>query len=356
MITRRGALRSLAGFLAASPLARPQHDEVRIAKAADLVNVFEVEDIAKARLSRPLYDHISGGAGAEVTLKRNREYFDRITFRPRMLIDVREMNLRCKLLGQDMEWPVLVAPLSGQDLLHPKGVEATLQGAASTGTITVIPSRQVPANVKGPFWVQVDPDVAAADVQLAIGNGCKALVIAFGAPYEGARPADWRNGQPPPSRRSPRGGANASWEVIRKMGTTLPVVAKGIMHADDAQMAIDKGAQGIIVSNYGGFYADGAPSTMEVLPSVVQAVKGRVPVFIDGGFRRGTDIMKALAFGASAVMLGRPVLWGLAAYGPEGVQKVLELVQTELAMAMGLSGITEISGISRNHVKLHRKM
>ncbi len=350
-VSRRDALRKLAGFLAASPLLRAE-DEVRVAKAADLVNVFEMEEIAKARLSRQLYDHIAGGAGAEVTLRRNREYFDRITFRPRMLIDVREMNLSCKLLGQDMEWPVLIAPLSGQQLLHPKGEQATWQGAESTKTAAVFTS----PNARS--WVQVNPGVEAGAIQLAVKSGCKAIVISFGAPYEGARERDWKNGQVPASRLQPRGGANSSWTILRQVRewSNLPVLAKGIMRPDDAQMAIEQGAQGIIVSNYGGFYVDGAPSTMEVLPSIVDSVQGRVPVLVDGGFRRGTDILKALAFGASAVMLGRPVLWGLAAYGPEGVQKVLELVQTELAMAMGLSGVTTIAGINRNLVKLHRQM
>lgn len=363
-MSRRAALRNLAGFLAASPLLRAQ-DDVRLAKAAELVNVFEMEEIAKARLSRQLYNHVSGGAGAEVTLRRNREFFDRITFRPRMLIDVREMNLRCKLLGEDMEWPVLVAPLSGQEMLHPKGDAATSQGAESTRTLTVVASR--PASTKVPFWYQAEPGTEAGSlrsaVQTAAKRGCKAIVISFGAPYEGARERDWKNGQipaagPHPSRLQSRGGPNASWTVIQQVQewSKLPVLAKGIMHPDDAQMAIEKGAQGIIVSNYGGFYADGAASTMEVLPSVVDSVKGRVPVLVDGGFRRGTDVLKALAFGASAVMLGRPVLWGLAAYGPEGVQKVLEMVQTELAMAMGLSGIPAISGINRSLVKLHRQM
>ena len=360
-MSRRAALRSFAGFLAASPLLRAQN-EVRLAKAADLVNVFEMEEIAKARLSRQLYDHIAGGAGAEVTLRRNREFFDRITFRPRMLIDVREMNLRCKLLGQDMEWPVLIAPLSGQQLLHPQGVAATLQGAESTRTLTVVPNGQLAASAKAPFWYQVEPGTEAgalrSAVRTAAENGCKAVVVSFGAPYEGVRERDWKNGQIPASRLLPRAGANSSWTVIRQVRewSKLPVLAKGIMHPDDAQMAIEKGAQGIVVSNYGGFYADGAPSTMEVLPSIVDSVKGRVPVLVDGGFRRGTDILKALAFGASAVMLGRPVLWGLAAYGPEGVQKVLEMLQTELAMDMGLSGIPTIPGINRSLVKLHRQM
>ena len=348
-MNRRAALRNLAGFLAASPLLRGQ-DQVRLPKAADLVNVFEIEEIAKARLSRQLYDHIAGGAGAEVTLRRNREFFDRITFRPRMLIDVRDMNLRCKLLGQDMEWPVLIAPLSGQQFLHPKGDQATMQGAESTKTLAVF------ASPNAPSWYQVNPDVSAGAVQLAAKSRCKAIVISFGAPYEGARERDWKNGQVPASRLQSRGGTNASWAVIEQVRewSKLPVLAKGIMHPDDAQMAIEKGAQGIVVSNYGGFYADGAASTMEVLPSIVDSVRGRVPVLVDGGFRRGTDILKALAFGASAVMLGRPVLWGLAAYGPEGVQKVLELLQTELATAMGLSGIPAIPGINRSLVKLHR--
>jgi 4-hydroxymandelate oxidase len=348
-------------------------DDVRLTTAGELVNVFEMESIAKAKISRQLYDHISGGAGAEATLRRNRDVFDRITFRPRVLIDVREMNLRCKLLGQDMEWPVLVAPLSGQHLLHPKGDAATLQGAESTKTITVVASRpttpvdQLASNAKSPFWRQIDPggdsNLVRSSVQAAAKSGCKAILMAFGAPFEGVRERDLKNGQlperePHPSRLLSRSGAGSSWAAIQQVKdwSNLPVVVKGIMHPDDAIMAIEKGAQGVIVSNYGGFYIDGAPATMEVLPSIVEAVKGRVPVLIDGGFRRGTDILKALALGASAVMVGRPVLWGLAGYGPEGVQKVLELLQTELALAMGLSGIPATSGISRSLVKIHRQM
>ena len=354
-MNRRAALRNLAGFLAASPLLRAE-EGVRLPTAADLVNVFEMEEIAKARLSRQLYDHIAGGAGAEVTLRRNREFFDRITFRPRMLIDVREMNLRCKLFDQDMEWPVLIAPLSGQQLLHPKGDLATLQGAESTKTVTVVTSGRIASGVKGSFWYQVNPGVEPGEVHLAAKMGCKAIVISFGPLDEGGREHDRNDGQIAASGLQSRRAADASWAVIQKVRewSKLPVLAKGIMHPDDAQMALEKGAQGIVVSNYGGFYADGAASTMEVLPSIITAVQGQIPVLVDGGFRRGTDILKALAFGASAVMLGRPVLWGLAAYGPAGVQKVLELVQTELAMAMGLSGIPTIPGINLNLVKVHR--
>jgi 4-hydroxymandelate oxidase len=362
-VNRRDALRNFAAFLAASPLAKSQaQEDLRLPPADDVVNVFEIEETAKARLSRQLYDHISGGAGAEVTLRRNREVFDRITFRPRMLIDVREMNLKMKLLGQEMEWPAMVAPMTGQSLLHAKGEAATLEGGLSTKTIATVSTN--PSGATAPWWRQVDPDPDTdrlrADLKSAAQSGCKGLLVAFGAPYEGVREHDLKNGQVPasPPRLTPRAAVSPTWEFVKQVkdASGLPVIAKGIMRPGDAVTAIEKGVQGIVVSNYGGFYSDGAPSTIEVLPSIVEAVKGRVPVLIDGGFRRGTDILKALALGANAVMLGRPVLWGLAAFGPVGVQKVLELLQTELAMAMGLSGVPTIEGINRNMVKIHRQI
>ena len=360
-MNRREAFRSLAAFLAASPLLRSEED-VRLGPVADLVNVFEMEETAKARVSRQLYDHITGGSGAEVTLRRNREAFDRITFRPRVLIDVREISLKSTLLGQEMEWPVLIGPMSEQALLHPQGEAATLQGADSTKTFATATAN--PANPTAPWWRQVDPDAdpekLKATLKAAAQSGCKALVIAFGAPYEGVRERDLRNGRLPasPPHLTARSAIQPTWDFIKQVRdwSGLPVVAKGIMRPADAVTAIDKGAQGIVVSNYGGFYSDGAAATLETLPAIVLAAGGKVPVLIDGGFRRGTDILKALALGANAVMLGRPVLWGLAAYGPEGVQKVLELVQTELATSMGLSGITSISGIHRTLVKLHRQL
>jgi 4-hydroxymandelate oxidase len=371
-MNRREALRNLAGFLAASPVLRAQ-DDARLAPFDDLVNVFEMEAIAKARLSRQLYDHISGGAGGEVTLRRNREAFDRITFRPRVLIDVREMNLRTSLFGEELEWPVLVAPLSGQQRLHPEGDAATLQGVGSTKTVTVVASHssaaieQLSSSAKGPFWCQMDPDSDGSRVRATAQNaakaGCKAICVSFGAPYVGVRERDLKNGQlpaasPHPSRLISRSAANSGWSILQQIrdASHLPVLAKGIMHPDDAQTAIEKGAQGVVVSNYGGFYLDGSAATIDVLPIIVEAVKGRVPVLIDGGFRRGTDILKALALGASAVMVGRPVLWGLAGYGAQGVQKVVELLQTELALAMGLSGVPSIAGITRSLVKIHRPM
>ncbi len=365
-LNRRDALRNLAAFLAASPLLTAQ-DDLRLPASDELVNVFEMESIAHSRVSRTVYDQISGGAGAEVTLRRNREAFDRMTFRPRMLIDVREMNLRTKLFGQEMEWPVLIAPASGQQLIHVEGDAATLRGAESTRTSTVISSRpsgtidQLAAKAKVPLWFQVDPESDTEhlreQVHQAAAAGCKAICLSLGVSYEALRERDLRNGlMPHPVRLSPRSAMNPSWTIVQQLRecSHLPIVVKGIMRSEDARTAIESGAQGIVVSNYGGRYSDGSSATMEVLPSIADAVRGQVPVLIDGGFRRGTDILKALALGANGVMLGRPILWGLAAYGAEGVQKILELLQTELALAMGLSGTPNIPAITRNLVKVHR--
>ncbi|HZT32581.1 MAG TPA: alpha-hydroxy-acid oxidizing protein [Bryobacteraceae bacterium] len=320
----------------------------RLPPLEELVNLFEVEEVARQRLAPELFESIAAGAGAGLTLGRNREAFDRITLRPRVLVDVRAMDLGTQLLGRKLETPILVAPTSRQTLLHPEGELATLRGAAAAKATVVLSSRpgipleRIAAQARGAFWCQLEPETGAGEfrqlVRRATDAGAQALCLSAG----------WRGEKPAPP---------VDWTLVARVRewTPAPLWIKGILAPGEARTAVEKGAQGIIVSNYGGRLVDGAMAAIEALPAVVEAVGRHVPVLIDSGFRRGTDVLKALALGANGVMLGRPPLWGLAAYGAEGVQKVLELIQTELALAMGLCGKPNLAAIDRSLVKIHKR-
>ncbi len=339
--TRRAAARKLGFLLAGSPLLAS-----RKIPLDDLVNVFEVEEVARQRLSPELYDSVAAGSGAGVTLRRNREAFDRITLRPRVLVDVRQIDLSTRVFSQRLEAPLLVAPTSDHTRLHPEGEVATLRGAAAAKMVAVVSSRpgvpleRIVAQGKGSgFWCQVELEADAGAMRERVARvmdaGAQAICVSAGWPA--AAPLDW-----------------AMLARLREW-SKAPVWVKGILSSGEARLALERGAQGIMVSNHGGRLADGAPATMDVLAAVVESVGGRAPVIVDGGFRRGTDVLKALALGAHAVMVGRPPLWGLGAYGAEGVQKVLELLETELALAMGLCGRPNLSTIDRTLLKIHRR-
>lgn len=295
----------------------------------ELVNVLEVEDAARGVLSRAVYDRIAQG-------ERGREAFDRITFRPRMLVDVSRLDLSVDLFGQKLYAPILVAPMARHRRAHADGEAATAPGAGAAKTVLVVsrdpsvPFDQIAARASAPLWAQVPPDAAAASRLVAAG--AKGLVVNAGPDL------DW-----------------ATLGRLRKAAGSVPVLLKGVLSPDQAINAIERGAQGLIVSSHGGKLVPSLPATLDVLPRITEAVKDRVPVLVDGGFRRGTDILKALALGAKAVLVGRPVLYGLAAYGPDGVRAVLEMLQSELALAMGLNGRPTLATVDRAVVKLHRR-
>jgi len=395
-LTRRQAINQFWMLLASSPLLRGQDSEVaqrpvhqpdRIPPVEDLVNSFEYEDVARKLLSRPLYDHIAAGAGSERTLRRNREFFDRITFRPRMLVDVSGLDLTKELFGEKMFAPILIGPTSNHRRVHPEGELATAAGAAAAKATMIVSHRSsVPAaaiaeKTGQPFWYQValmqDSNLTRDAIKSAVGAGAKVICLTVGNAYRPVLGRDIHNrygkasqatsgevstkettpGWPPhPSRLNVQSNPKFSWDVLDqvKEWAGVPVVLKGIMSPDEASEAVTNGADGIVVSNHGGRVIDGAPATIEILPKIAEEVRGRVPLLVDGGFRRGTDILKGLALGADAVLLGRPVLWGLAGYGAEGVQKLLEMLQSELALGMGLSGQPNLAAIDNSLVKVHR--
>ena len=330
--SRRRALSSLGLWAAASPLLNAQDEAPRrnleaagrIAPRAELVNVPEFEVMAQRKLAATTFSTIADG---------DRRAFERIIFRPRMLVNTTKLDLSVDLFGEKLFAPIIVGPASDQQRYHPEAELATARGAAAGKAVMVISDRSSQpiekiAAAKGSLWYQVYPqaemDPVLTRVQQAVKAGCKVVCLTVGTPY---RP----EGAPLPGKLATLGDPHMSWSVVDRLrqAAKTPIVLKGIMSPDEARAAVEKGVQGIVVSNHGGV-VPGLASPIEVLPSVVAAVGGRIPVLIDGGFRRGSDIVKALALGARAVLVTRPALWGLAAYGADGVQGVIELLQSGL--------------------------
>jgi 4-hydroxymandelate oxidase len=272
---------------------------------------------------------------------------DRITLRPRMLVSTIDMDLSQTMLGDTHFVPIIVGPVSDQKRFHPDGELATAKGSAAAKAFMIVSSHssvpvdQVAAQNRN-FWYQVFASDSAAKSQIADGvkAGAKAVVITVGV-------------NPGAANAKPASTA-INWAAIEnlKQGLMVPVLIKGVASSADATAALARGAQGIIVSNYGGLLA-GKDALILELPKVVDAVAGRVPVLVDGSFRRGTDVIKALAFGAQGVIVSRPVMWGLAAYGADGVQTVVELLQTELSRYMGMCGKSNLKMLDRTLVKVH---
>ncbi len=352
------------------------------------INVADYEALARAGMDPGAWDYFSGGSEDEQSLRANREGFARIRLRPRVLVDVSTCDLATAVLGTSVSMPVLVAPAAYQALAHPEGERAMARGAGAAGTLLVAATlattslEEVAEVATGPLWFQLyvyaDREISAALVRRAEAAGYQALVLTVDAPRIGRREKDIRNGFGLPPHLQMRnfldvgleempatasGSAVAShaaglfdasltWEAVDWLRSVagLPVILKGIMTAEDALLAVEHGAAGIIVSNHGGRQLDGTLATIEALPEVVDAVAGRCEVYVDGGIRRGSDVLKALALGARAVLVGRPALWGLAANGAAGVQHVLELLRSELELAMMLSGRPTIASIDRTAV------
>jgi 4-hydroxymandelate oxidase len=288
----------------------------------ELVNTLEFETAAQQKLDPGTFALISGS---------DRKPFERITLRPRMMVNTTKLDLRLNLFGTDMLAPIIAGPISDLKRFHAEGDTALYKGASDAKAVFIVTEKaEFPAS-KADWWYQVSPRPDAARIEKAATAGAKALVVTLADTG-----TDWN-----------------AMDNLRR-GMKLPVVLKGIMSADEAKDAASKGVQGIVVSNYTGTSAPGLASAMEVLPGIVDAVAGRIPVLVDGGFRRGTDVMMALGLGASAVLVARPVAWGLSGYGDVGVRTVLEMLQTELGRTMGMCGKPTLKSIDRTVVKVHR--
>ena len=386
-MTRRDALKNLGLFLAGSPLLHsqfiPRDTHQRVPSLDEITSAFEFEPVARAKILRASYDYITGGVEGEYSLRRNRKGFDWVTLIPRVVGGVSSVDLSTDVLRQQMPSPIFISPSSGHQRLHREGEKETHRGATAAGVTMIVSNGssfatpEIAAAAEGPLWQQLyihrNLDTARETIDRAVESGCLAVCLTVDTQYSSLRERLTHNKHMNPvasssSRRSRRSrrpvfrprelyrirpeSPDQSWEFLDELRTwsELPIVVKGLLTAEDARLAVEHGADGIVVSNHGARYLEHTPSTIEVLPEIVDAVSGRIAILVDGGFRRGSDIFKALALGANAVSLGRPPLWGLGAFGAAGTQRVLEILQAELALAMASTGCSRINDIDRSLV------
>jgi len=373
-VKRRQAITLVAGALGALPgglLPRVSLAQSPSAPPSGApVNVLEFEPHARQRLPREVWEYIAQGAADELTLRRNREAFDAIRLRPRVLVDVSRIDTRLELFGQKLDFPILLAPVGGQGRMHKRAEPEAARGASAAGATFVISTfassrvdeiaRAAQRRAWFQLYVQRDRGVTKDLVQRAEAAGCTALCITVDGPVVPMRDREKRLGIRPPYSGASRGGrvsplyadaidSTATWESvawIRSFAKT-PVLIKGITAPEDARRAAADGLAGVIVSNHGGRNLDTMPATIEALPAIVETAGDRTAVLLDGGVRRGTDVLKAIALGARAVLIGRPYIWGLVVDGAAGVQRVVDILRDELETAMGLCGATSLDKISR---------
>jgi len=359
-----------------------------IASPEQAINVFDFEALARQKLPPAHWAYMATGVDDDVTLHANHAAFSKFQIRPRRLVDIDRLDTSAEIFGVKWKTPIIIAPVGSQRAFHPEGEIATAKAAASRGhlqilsTVTTASVEDVTAARGGPVWFQLYPtsswNVTLAMVKRAEAAGSPVLVLTVDLPagrntetLTRAIRVDTRNcadchqpGFKGQVRRKPMfdkldltgvDGVYAprlTWDFVRRLkdSTKMKLVLKGIVTREDAALSVENGVDGIIVSNHGGRAEESGRSTIECLPEVVEAVGGRIPVLIDGGFRRGTDIFKALALGARAVCIGRPYLWGLASFGQPGVEKVLDLLRGELELIMKQAGVTSLDRFKRTYV------
>jgi 4-hydroxymandelate oxidase len=355
----------------------------------DIVNLESLEPLARERLEPSLYDYIAGGAGDEWTLRESRAAWNRWQLLPRMLRGVAERSMATTVLGTPVSMPILVPPMGFHGLCHSEAEEATARAASAAGTIfcaSTVSNRSletIAGAASGPKWFQLyvyrDREITRGLVDRAVAAGYTALCLTVDTPLAGLRERDRRNRLRMPAHlelgnfpathtaMNQTGGGegsslgayiNSQWDPaltwkdvdwLRSI-SPLPVVVKGILAPADAICAIDHGASAVMVSNHGARQLDGVPASITMLEPIVDVVAGRLEVLIDGGIRRGTDVLKALALGARAALVGRPVLWGLTLGGEAGVRGVLEHIRGELDLAMALAGCARLADVTRELV------
>ncbi|KNA07893.1 hypothetical protein SOVF_167430 [Spinacia oleracea] len=356
----------------------------------EITNVSEYEKLAKERLPKMIYDYYASGAEDQWTLKENKNAFSRILFRPRVLIDVSQIDITTTILGFKISMPIMIAPSAMHKMAHPEGELATARAASAAGTIMALSTmatssvEEVASTGHGVRFFQLyvlrDRSVVAQLVKRAEKAGFKAIVLTVDTPRIGRREADIKNRFVLPQHLTLKNfegmdlgnialytedsglasyfasqvDRSLNWKDVKWLQniTKLPILLKGVVTAEDARLAVEAGAAGIIVSNHGARQLDYVPATIMALEEIVKAVQRQIPVFLDGGVHRGTDVFKALALGASGVFIGRPVVFSLAVDGEAGVRKVLQMLHDEFELTMALSGCRTIEEITRNHVMM----
>jgi isopentenyl diphosphate isomerase/L-lactate dehydrogenase-like FMN-dependent dehydrogenase len=384
--SRREALQKFAWFAAASPLLAQNgpptiypptySDEVMVP-----VNVHEIEEAARKKIHPFAYDYIAGGSAGEQTMRANRESFSHIQLRRRVGVDTSKIDTSLELFGKKLDFPILLGPGGAKNLVYADGDRVTAQAAAHTKAVYLTGPAdwmgKLQASRQAPVWWAASlghstKAAAEAFARQSEEAGASAISISVDYPYTAPRDRNMRNkfdyawvqtGIPKDISGKPQTPAipgmiqrytpSLTWDCIDWLhsATKLPVVLKGICTAEDARLAVERGAQAVIVSNHGGRTLDGLIPTLYALPEVVDAVNGRIPVLMDGGIRRGSDIVKALSLGAKAILIGRPYYWGLGAFGQVGVQRVIELLHAEMMVAMGMAGVPNLASFDRSLVE-----
>lgn len=353
------------------------------AKSTDTLpeaDVMQFEPLARKRLSQMAYDYLRSGGADEITMRENRLGFERLRLAPRVLVDVSKIDTHVSLFGCELEFPMLLAPIAYHRLFHPEGELATARGASAAGaaltvsTFTTTTIEDIARSTRRPFWfqlyVQRDRDFTRGIVQRAVAAGAKVVCLTVDTPVLGCRYGQLAFHLPQGIECMHLRGLNAADQVARhrtqgiqttdplfdpsmnwsdlewlRAAAGVPVVIKGVLTPEDAVRAVDAGADGLIVSTHGGRSLDCLPATIDALPRVVEAVRGRIPVMLDSGIRRGTDVLMALALGARAVFVGRPYIYGLAAGGAEGVERIITILRDEFVRAMMLTGRRSLAEI-----------
>jgi isopentenyl diphosphate isomerase/L-lactate dehydrogenase-like FMN-dependent dehydrogenase len=394
-MNRRQAIHQFLGFLAASPILRADRKYSEITDPIyGPANVFDMGKLAKAKLDALAWDYIDEGSEDEASLRDNRRGYDNLIIRPQFLLhDVSKIDISTTLFGKKLEHPIFFCPTGGKNCVFPNGEADTAlaAGASKTMMITSGAISNILESDKGPkAWWQFTTAAEFRTKQQMVNftqklkdQGCTGISVtvdiyhvshrersvhnklvrtwcnANGIPRNAKgeivyKPDDivWTTGDYPPARQFP----TPTWETLQRLRETtdLPVIVKGVLTSEDTSRAVKYGMSGVVVSNHGARQLDQVGGTIEALPECVEAANGKIPVLLDGGIRRGTDIFKALALGASAVGIGRPYLWGLAAFGQRGVERVIELLRAELAVDMGMAGVAKLSQIDRSFVRIRK--
>ena len=392
--SRRNALARMAALVAGSPIAaavaqidpRPLYDHRRALSLAEMQTAFDFEPVFFGNVPQTVYDYTAHGDGSEFTLRRNRQAFGWVDIlAPRASVPASQVDLSSTLLGANLKYPIIVAPTAAMVPLNPDGEIGMFKAAAAASNTlmmlsgnTSVPVEQVrPAVPEGTLWAQYYPQENLTTAQTSMNRlqnaGCEGIIVTVDQTasfYERTQQNRNLGGRVAAGRGAGAGGAAAAltgsqryrigggrcwytWEYIDAVRKMIkgPLLIKGIVEAEDALLAIEHGADAIIVSNHGGRSMDYGPSTLEVLPEIAAAVNNRIPILFDSGIRRGSDIFKALALGADAVLLGRTARWGLAAFGQAGAQRMIELLQQELVQAAAAAGCAKLSDINKTRVK-----